>query len=56
MERRKHSVFFRRRQVWEFGRMIREGVFDYPAPAADAERSDPNNPVPLIYSGFQRSE
>jgi hypothetical protein len=49
MERRKYSVFFRVRQVREFGRMIREGDFDDPAPAADAQGHDPTNPVPIFY-------
>jgi hypothetical protein len=29
--------------------MIREGVFDYPAPAADAAGLDLANPVPPLY-------
>jgi Arc/MetJ family transcription regulator len=40
------TEFVRRQQAREFGRMIREGVFDYPAPAADL---DPANPVPPLY-------
>ena len=43
------TEFVRRKQAREFGRMIREGVFDYPAPAADAASLDPANPVPPLY-------
>ncbi len=41
--------FVRRKQAREFGRMIREGVFDYPAPAGDVEGLDLANPVPPLY-------
>jgi hypothetical protein len=39
------------RAVTEFvrRRMIREGVFDYPTPSADAAGLDPANPVPPLY-------
>ncbi len=40
------TEYVRRQQAREFGRMIREGVFDYPAPAAGA---DAGNPVPPLY-------
>lgn len=43
------TEFVRRKQAREFGRMIREGVFDYPAPAADPAGLDPANPVPPLY-------
>ncbi|MBC8127728.1 MAG: type II toxin-antitoxin system VapB family antitoxin [Gloeobacteraceae cyanobacterium ES-bin-144] len=43
------TEFVRRKQAREFGRMIREGVFDYPAPPADAADFDPANPVPPLY-------
>jgi metal-responsive CopG/Arc/MetJ family transcriptional regulator len=36
--------FVRRRKAREFGRLIREGAFDYFAPSAD----DPANPVPPL--------
>lgn len=41
------TEFVRRKQAREFGRMIREGVFDYPAPSAgDADLA---NPIPPLY-------
>lgn len=43
------TEFVRRKQAREFGRMIREGVFDYPAPAAGLAALDPANPVPPLY-------
>lgn len=43
------TEFVRRKQAREFGRMIREGVFDYPTPSADAAGLDPANPVPPLY-------
>lgn len=43
------TEFVRRRKAREFGRMIREGVFDYPAPAVDVAGLDPANPVPPLY-------
>jgi len=42
------TEFVRRKQAREFGRMIREGVFDYPSAATDAEH-DAANPVPPLY-------
>ena len=43
------TEFVRRKQAREFGRMIREGVFDYPVPAADSTGVDLANPVPPLY-------
>jgi len=43
------TEFVRRKQARKFGRMIREGIFDYPAPAADPAGLDPANPVPPLY-------
>jgi hypothetical protein len=43
------TEFVRRKKAREFGRMIREGVFDYPAPAPDPAGLDPANPVPPLY-------
>ncbi len=43
------TEFVRRKQSKEFGRMIREGVFDYPAPATDADGTDLANPIPPLY-------
>jgi hypothetical protein len=43
------TEFVHRKKAREFGRMIREGVFDYPAPATDAAGNDPANPVPPLY-------
>lgn len=43
------TEFVRRKQAREFGRMIREGVFDYPAPAPDTAGLDSANPVPPLY-------
>ena len=43
------TEFVRRKQAREFGRMIREGVFDYPAPVADPAGMDTANPIPPLY-------
>ena len=43
------TEFVRRKQAREFGRMIREGVFDYPALMTDATGLDTANPVPPLY-------
>jgi len=41
--------FTYRRRAKEFGRLIREGAFDYPDPAAGgSEGSDPANPIPPL--------
>jgi hypothetical protein len=37
--------FVYRKQAREFGRMIREGLFDYPTPATDAAGHDCGNPL-----------
>ena len=39
------TEFVRRQKAREFGRMIREGVFDYPDPAG----LDSANPIPPLY-------
>jgi Arc/MetJ family transcription regulator len=38
------AEFVNRRKAREFGRLIREGAFDYPA----GESPDPSNPVPPL--------
>ena len=43
------TEFVRRKKAREFGRLIREGAFDYPGPAADPAGLDPANPVPPLY-------
>lgn len=43
------TEFVRRKQAREFGRMIREGVFDYPDPKTGATGQDLANPVPPLY-------
>lgn len=43
------TEFVRRKKAREFGRMIREGAFDYPAPAADPAGHDAANPIPPLY-------
>lgn len=42
------TEFVHRKKAREFGRMIREGVFDYPEVAADPAY-DTANPVPPLY-------
>lgn len=42
------TEFVRRRRAREFGRMIRESAFDYPAPAQGGSGADPANPVPPL--------
>lgn len=44
------TEYVRRKQAREFGRLIREGAFDYPDSAEDGEGNDPANPVPPLYS------
>lgn len=39
--------FVNRRKAKEFGRLIREGAFDYPD--ARDEEGDPANPIPPLY-------
>lgn len=41
------TEFVRRKQARDFGRMLREGVFDYPAPSQT--EVDLANPVPPLY-------
>lgn len=43
------TEFVRRKKAREFGRLIREGAFDYPAPAAESAGQDSANPVPPLY-------
>jgi Arc/MetJ family transcription regulator len=43
------TEFVRRKQAREFGRMIREGFFDYPSTAEDAGGVDLADPVPPLY-------
>jgi Arc/MetJ family transcription regulator len=43
------TEFVRRKQAREFGRMIREGVFDYPDAPTDPSGHDLANPVPPLY-------
>jgi hypothetical protein len=43
------TEFVRRKKAREFGRLIREGAFDYPAPAVDPAGFDPANPIPPLY-------
>jgi Arc/MetJ family transcription regulator len=43
------TEFVRRKQAREFGRLIREGAFDYPAPSADPAGHDHANPAPPLY-------
>ena len=40
------TEFVRRRRAKEFGRLIREGAFDYPDPGV--EEGDLTNPVPAL--------
>ncbi len=41
------TEFVRRQRAREFGRLIREGAFNYPDPAADTG-GDATNPVPAL--------
>ncbi|MCF7731528.1 MAG: type II toxin-antitoxin system VapB family antitoxin [Akkermansiaceae bacterium] len=43
------TEFVRRKKAREFGRLIREGAFDYQAPAPDPAGHDSANPVPPLY-------
>lgn len=43
------TEFVRRKKAKEFGRMIREGAFDYPDPAPDSTGHDLANPIPPLY-------
>lgn len=40
------TEFVRRKKAREFGRLIREGAFDYPDPVRDSDGHDLANPVP----------
>lgn len=41
------TEFVRRQRAREFGRLIREGAFDYPDPAYSSQ-GDPQNPIPPL--------
>ena len=43
------TEYVRRKKAKDFGRMIREGVFDYPDPVAEPAGMDAANPVPPLY-------
>jgi hypothetical protein len=43
------TEFVRRKKAREFGRLIREGAFDYPEPPTDAEGAEFANPIPPLY-------
>ncbi|MBG7608709.1 MAG: type II toxin-antitoxin system VapB family antitoxin [Verrucomicrobia bacterium] len=43
------TEFVRRTKAREFGRMIREGAFNYPEPPTDADGVEFANPVPPLY-------
>jgi Arc/MetJ family transcription regulator len=43
------AEYVRRARAREFGRLIREGAFDYPDPAAGAEAAQ--NPIPPLGDG-----
>jgi len=43
------TEFVRRKKAREFGRMIRENVFDYPEPDEVILDRDPSEPVPPLY-------
>ena len=43
------TEFVRRKKAREFGRMIREGAFDYPEPTRDADGIEFANPIPPLY-------
>lgn len=43
------TEYVRRKKAREFGRLIREGAFDYPSPAKDAQGYDLANPAPPLY-------
>jgi hypothetical protein len=43
--------FVYRRRAQEFGRLIREGAFDYPSPVPSrVAEADPANPIPSLAS------
>lgn len=44
--------FTYRRRAKEFGRLIREGAFDYPDPSTEGSAGDdPGNPIPPLTLG-----
>lgn len=43
------TEFVRRKKAREFGRMIREGVFDYPEPPRNADGIEFANPIAPLY-------
>lgn len=40
--------YIKREQAREFGRLIREGAFDYPLVVSEDAGTDPGNPVPPL--------
>lgn len=43
------TEFVRRKKAREFGRLIREGAFDYPEPPVDQDGMEFANPIPPLY-------
>lgn len=43
------TEFVRRKKAREFGRLIREGAFDYPEPPTGADGVEFANPIPPLY-------
>ena len=43
------TEFVRRTKAKEFGRLIREGAFDYDGSSSDSDEPDFSDPVPPLY-------